>query len=423
MQRVGIKTNSVPARSYILASALLNTENVKPEDWEALTDIFAFGVMLTLGNGVSWELLNSEDNVDPFMEKMLLAIDKQDYESIGQIRKSRSEFFKSRPYNINPESPSFRMSVMDRKLDFDLTNNFQVPAHVLRSLSKPTPQEIKEETWRRPEKITGYLGGGRDLLLEIPDNVRQDWLDACVACLNLAVSEKVHGYKLAESYLPQLKQRFPSLKSPFPAPQSLQVITEELNPHILTGSEYEEKFGGEAPVSNNANEGMIYWPFDPENWGGPWEGNYVAYSLMDSREDTDDEPVKTEAEVLQQNKNYFRTSRYEAPSAALDRIFPGKEWVRREMTSDEVETLRENLHPDLLNLYDLSLEEKFRHFVAHDLNGIPTMEKPWKLFLYGTDDCSYTKVFETHQKALDFLFRLRDTASWDLVHSEMSFTN
>jgi hypothetical protein len=73
---------------------------------------------------------------------------------------------------------------------------------------------------------------------------------------------------------------------------------------------------------------------------------------------------------------------------------------------------------------DDTILSKCNHFPNQNWGmDVPTIEYPFKVIINGNDDCSYSKFFDTEEKAMSFLNNLDEPLSMEFIQTEMAFTN
>ena len=184
------------------------------------------------------------------------------------------------------------------------------------------------------------------------------------------------------------------------------------------------------------SSGMILWEDEPENWGGPWDGSFVAFVLRDHRIDPD---LKSCKEKWEEYKKYSNTSKYNVPNSALERlgwgtlsdywnmIFIEKEGKhvpcsRSNLNEEEIEILKNSMS-DLEKIqWEINILKCLNQTDLNPLTNI-TIENPFSLYFFGTDDCSYTAVFENIDKAKSFLEMIQMIPRWSYLKEKAVFTN
>lgn len=175
--------------------------------------------------------------------------------------------------------------------------------------------------------------------------------------------------------------------------------------------------------------GMIKWPDNdnPDNWAGIWPGNYVAFSLYDHSK----EKLLTPVEIHKRNMEYVEYSKYYYPNDVFTRLDWGQDhWI---IEIDEQECSRSTLYKaELLLIYAemtpeermISDIEKAAHISnigeSHPYYQISTLH-PYRLKLFGTDDCSYTYFFND-KTAVHGAYVIVNPC-WSLVENRFIFTN
>ena len=153
--------------------------------------------------------------------------------------------------------------------------------------------------------------------------------------------------------------------------------------------------------------GMMKWSEDAYCWAGDWSG-YVFFSIINY---ADEYPyLKSMIEINEEEKTYHRYSKYSWPYGFCNKVF-GSGWdiINNE---DGTQSYRSRLtHLELLKLREYSLNSKDYNdnqaypsyqdkiFEAeqeiHWHLECPSMELPIILYMCGTDDISYSKLFDS----------------------------
>lgn len=212
---------------------------------------------------------------------------------------------------------------------------------------------------------------------------------------------------------------------------------EEYNKNYDTDSEaYIISHFKDTPKSKIVDSGMIKWNDDPESWGGPWPGNYVAFVLRDHREFAD---LKSCKEIFDKYKNYAAKSKYNIPYGVLNRLkwdaqsdYWHEDFVapdgavtlcsRSELAEEEINKVTE----ECTELEKIEWELKImKCLTSRDLNPLASISKeyPFSIYFFGNDDCSYTAFFENINEAKNFLHETDILTDWDTFKRKAVFTN
>ena len=214
---------------------------------------------------------------------------------------------------------------------------------------------------------------------------------------------------------------------------------------IFTIEEYFEKFDGlegyeylkKKQQSNTIVQcGMLKWDDDdaPEHWGGAFPNNMVYFQLEDHRKDSN---LSTAVKIFENTKNYAYRSRFNRSLQALLRAgFNDDYWVRpymgqlcsfSEMSDEEIKAVEAVETPE----EKLQFELKYHGYLASN-SGNPynqiSIDRPFKLYLCGNDDCSYSMYFNWNEEdyfenILHPVKTILTTPSWYDVHRHCHFTN
>lgn len=174
--------------------------------------------------------------------------------------------------------------------------------------------------------------------------------------------------------------------------------------------------------------GFLNWENNPEQWSGPWMGNFVFYVVSDhSKED-----LVSEDAIKSKYIEYVMSSRYSYPSNIINKCFTednficfvnGQKCSRSELTMDERREIMANMSRQEIMDLSISIKNQIRHFHNVEIKADVCKERPFKIFLVGTDDTSYSKTFATKEEALSMLAKLEQTSSWDIIFKDFVFTN
>lgn len=173
--------------------------------------------------------------------------------------------------------------------------------------------------------------------------------------------------------------------------------------------------------------GFLKWD-DEESycWAGPYEGNYTAYRISDHRNSKYPGGLKTIAETDKNQEDYYNKSVHYWPYKIAEKYFD-KELLlegmyfkcyvgdtlcsRSELTDDELKHLITVCTTDEMAVHVKKLVEAKTD--PRWSKETPTIENPFILYLYGTDDCSYSIVFPSYEKAKEGLNSLSENPTFD----------
>lgn len=175
--------------------------------------------------------------------------------------------------------------------------------------------------------------------------------------------------------------------------------------------------------------GMIKWPDDdnPDNWASAWPGNYVAFSLYDRSS----EKLFTPVEIHKRKLEYVEHSRYYYPNDIFNRLgwddrywmveVNGQECSRSKMTNAELLLVYGEITPEERMESDIKKAAYIGSYGEdHPHNQISTLH-PYRLRLFGTDDCSYTYFFND-ETAFHGAYIIANPC-WSLMNNKFVFTN
>lgn len=214
----------------------------------------------------------------------------------------------------------------------------------------------------------------------------------------------------------------------------------------LTYGEYNKRF----PQSNDylkshfndtskykcIESGMILWEDQPERWGGPWEGSFAAFVFRDHTKDLE---LKSCNEIFTKHKHYANTSKYNVPASTLKKLgweSQSEYWhmiyidkdgrhtlcSRSELTEEELEILQNKMTDEEKIEWELNI---MKCVCGRDLNPLTCVskEKPFSIYFFGNDDCSYTAVFKNKKIAKEFLDMIILIPRWSRLEDVAIFTN
>lgn len=178
-------------------------------------------------------------------------------------------------------------------------------------------------------------------------------------------------------------------------------------------------------------EGMLKWPDDdyPERWAGPYPLNYVKIAIIKTTTN------ETEVDVFNKRKNYVKYSTHHRSQSVMNRVGFGNDyWVRPFM--DQLCTFSTMSEEELKIVEDAETPEEhlFHELRAlRTLNSIDmlpkneyTVEHPYRLYLKGNDDCSYSMYYmpEIENEILSMeAYLTLAISSWFIVNTHCHFTN
>lgn len=219
---------------------------------------------------------------------------------------------------------------------------------------------------------------------------------------------------------------------------------------ILTNEEYFKKF----PDKDNCwkkyvepsdkrkdckclQYGFMLWTDEPERWAGDYEGGYVAFQCWAYKSPT----LKSIKTIREEQLNYIHYNLYAWPYRTIEKYFKKDEllfnndghaygfkcYVGETLCCDSKFT------PEQLKyLLTVASIEEIEHYKKQINEPIyeywditsPSKEKPYRIYMYGTDDCSYSSLFATKKAMFSALKSLDNNPSWDNLSSlGFVFTN
>jgi hypothetical protein len=175
-------------------------------------------------------------------------------------------------------------------------------------------------------------------------------------------------------------------------------------------------------------EGFIKWPDNPECWAGAYEtpeGGYVWCSVSNSERCYG---LKSMAETIAGNEKYATYSAYNLPPYLLSMSerkvkVHGSECTATQLTRSELDAIVAVMGKLDREQWEGKVE-KLKSSMNSESRGYPTVEYPVKIYLAGTDDCSYSLCTATQEIANDIVSDLVKNPTWDKVRDYgFVFTN
>jgi len=177
--------------------------------------------------------------------------------------------------------------------------------------------------------------------------------------------------------------------------------------------------------------GMIKWSDDSHNWSGPFEGDFVFFKITDFNFQY---PALSSVNGIKESeKTQAEYSSYSWPYLFCEKVL-GENWhkcniggtvcKRSTLTVCELKKIikyaTENDN-NAIEFYFKKLDTVLKNLTLHLT--IPSKEFPVSLYMCGTDDTSYSKLFESAEEALAFISGIEKENNFDFVHKHMIFTN
>jgi len=173
---------------------------------------------------------------------------------------------------------------------------------------------------------------------------------------------------------------------------------------------------------------FIEWLDNPEQWAGAWttaDSSYVWCQVSNYERCWD---LKSIAETIAEYERYARYSIHNIPIHFLDMVQKTVKHHGVESGVSSVTARELNSIIKLMGKFDSdNWEDNRRAALAammSDLHGYPSVENPVKIFLAGTDDCSWALCVETVEIADKIVTDLNQCATWAKLHDYgFVFTN
>jgi len=187
------------------------------------------------------------------------------------------------------------------------------------------------------------------------------------------------------------------------------------------------------------DSGMIDWKNKEEAacWGGAWEERYAACKITDYTLCLD---IPTIEMVNCQENKFYNYSLHYIQFQALKRMFgwrkdfidaghygyfllstkDGKECSRSELTHAELETFLRNATPEELAYREQKIKKENKHIWWKET---PTKEFPVKIYMFGNDDCSYSKMCKNENEAIKIVNEIIKHPKMEYIHKNFVFTN
>jgi hypothetical protein len=217
--------------------------------------------------------------------------------------------------------------------------------------------------------------------------------------------------------------------------------------NILTIDEYEAKLHTNIHNTKTVEDGfvcMIPWKDDAFRWAGPYDGDYV-YCIVEKIKTT-----KTELDVFNNTKDSAIRSGYNYNLGLLEKLGMDNDYFTRpyqekdgvylldhlcnyisQLNDKELEIIRQNQSETDKMFFELNFA---KYITQKDMlpSSQPTVEHPYRLYLAGNDDCSYT-MFYNMEDGLDKInkdiylswnaWEVLFNRAWYLVEDKMFFSN
>lgn len=167
---------------------------------------------------------------------------------------------------------------------------------------------------------------------------------------------------------------------------------------------------------------MLLWQKDePDRWAGPFKENYVGVTI------SKDNDLKSLNDIYKKHLRFSIINKFSFPYEVIKRSginliceVDGKKYERSELTSQEIQNLKASMSPIELIQYKLKI-----HRTMLNLNPLQetSLELPYKVRIFGNDDCSYSSVHKSYEDAINLVNFLDKYPYWTHVESQMFFTN
>jgi len=185
--------------------------------------------------------------------------------------------------------------------------------------------------------------------------------------------------------------------------------------------------------------GMIDWKNedDASFWGGAWNNRYAACIVKDYSLCLD---IPTVDMVNLKEDKYYKYSLNNIEFSVLKRLFgwrndfcdnghygsfivvtkDGQKCARSELTHEELEVFLRHATPEELEYRENKIKEQNKHSWWKET---VTKEFPVEIYMFGNDDCSYTKVCKNGKEAMRIIDEVIRKPSSKYIHEHFVFTN
>ena len=216
---------------------------------------------------------------------------------------------------------------------------------------------------------------------------------------------------------------------------------------ILSHAEYHKQFKNldgmfeytKPHTSDNVVlSGFMKWDDDDAcGWGGPYIGNFVCFKITDNRKNR----LQKIEEVNKQQRDFYIYGTWSWPHGILKKYFDAELLTDcgnyfKCYVDDQLCSRSKLSEEELTHLLDESLLHEYYHYKAAVANIETTLEKdpwykeqptkeyPFKIYMFGTDDCSFTRCCRDKHEARDIIDRLEKNPNFGFLKElDFVFTN
>jgi hypothetical protein len=182
---------------------------------------------------------------------------------------------------------------------------------------------------------------------------------------------------------------------------------------------FKDNLFGANPNKQFIKRGFIRWTDNPNWWAGAFKIEDESYAYLEL---VKLHKLRSLSELNENSIDYYNMSWYYFPERARKKSgisdtveIDGKKYSRSRVSQTQVELLLSIMKNDEIEKRQQEIEECVKHAKLENEHSIPHKEKPYKIYMAGTDDFSYTSVFETEQLALNVIELLEKSPTWNNI--------
>lgn len=205
----------------------------------------------------------------------------------------------------------------------------------------------------------------------------------------------------------------------------------------LTKNDSQAKFPN-CVIEERVLSGIIEWNDNPTQWAGPWRGDdgkkYVVFAVKDHRF----KEIHDEETAISSYKKYLTYSAHNLPTKIRSQLSDfAKDGYRTvnysineeqcsssTLTYDELNFCKSIMTKEQLSSWERKIQDQLQKYIDYEMKACPTVEFPYVISLYGTDDTSYGVSVPNFEIAKQVLQSLTETPTWaNLYRLGFVFTN
>ena len=144
--------------------------------------------------------------------------------------------------------------------------------------------------------------------------------------------------------------------------------------------------------------GFIRWDdAEAHKWAGPWDGNHVLFTIIDhSKSGFGPYPLKSQEELLKIATNSAKNAWYNYPKHLLDKFAYS---YRNDVPEGTQKIMISHMNPEEFNKFEMKINESIMEYMSPE----PSIERPIRIHMVGTDDCSYSVSVATDEFAFEII--------------------